>query len=81
MSEQRATLLPLAAKVASLPEHVLQQYTHPHHKFAYGWSRGQERLQSGQPDTLKGSFYANPLHAMMPSDAAGGPLAHDFSHA
>lgn len=30
-------------------------------KYSYGWSEGKEFLASGKPDTLKGSFYANPL--------------------
>lgn len=71
LTAQRAKLLPLAARLASLPAPVLQKYEHPQVKYSLGWSCGQERLQNGQPDRLKGSFYANPLHRVQPSLHAG----------
>ncbi|RXI05922.1 hypothetical protein DVH24_017964 [Malus domestica] len=30
-------------------------------RYNFGWSHGKEKLESGKPDTLKGSFYANPI--------------------
>nr|GFC87603.1 putative 2-oxoglutarate (2OG) and Fe(II)-dependent oxygenase superfamily protein [Tanacetum cinerariifolium] len=30
-------------------------------RYNFGWSHGKEKLESGKPDLLKGSFYANPI--------------------
>ncbi|KVH88829.1 hypothetical protein Ccrd_025285 [Cynara cardunculus var. scolymus] len=30
-------------------------------RYNFGWSHGNEKLESGKPDLLKGSFYANPI--------------------
>lgn len=35
-----------------------------------GWSRGVEALEDGRPDLHKGSYYANPLHDCVTTDAA-----------
>lgn len=29
--------------------------------YTLGWSRGKEKLENGQPDTHKGSYYAVPI--------------------
>ncbi|KAL4853898.1 hypothetical protein ACK3TF_005139 [Chlorella vulgaris] len=60
--ELRRKLLPLAARVAALPAAARAQLEDPTSHFNIGWSCGRETLEGGQPDTRKGSFYANPLH-------------------
>lgn len=57
----RAALLPLAAQLAGLPKEALEGLEHPQSNYLIGWSRGKEILANGEPDTNKGSFYANPL--------------------
>ncbi|KAG6431570.1 hypothetical protein SASPL_109649 [Salvia splendens] len=55
--------------LASLPEDVKWQLEDPISRYNFGWSHGKEKLESGKPgnlgpwtkDTLKGSFYANPI--------------------
>ena len=61
LKEGRARLLPLASELANLPETTLRLYENPESKFAVGWSRGEEALEGEGADSLKGSFYANPL--------------------
>jgi hypothetical protein len=61
VESRRALLLPLAAQLANLPHEALKKYTVPESNFSVGWSRGKEHLQAGRVDSLKGSFYANPL--------------------
>ena len=58
LHEKRAQLLPLARRVALLPnkEEVISEES----KYQTGWSHGKE-IFAGKPDTAKGSFYANPL--------------------
>lgn len=75
--ERRAALLPLAAQLAGLPEDTLSKLEHPRSNYLVGWSRGKEILANGEPDTNKGSFYANPLvdtrwEASSPDDGAAG---------
>eukprot|EP00405_Crypthecodinium_cohnii_P014303 CAMPEP_0206451496 /NCGR_PEP_ID=MMETSP0324_2-20121206/19375_1 /ASSEMBLY_ACC=CAM_ASM_000836 /TAXON_ID=2866 /ORGANISM="Crypthecodinium cohnii, Strain Seligo" /LENGTH=363 /DNA_ID=CAMNT_0053921387 /DNA_START=96 /DNA_END=1187 /DNA_ORIENTATION=+ len=60
MQEAREDLLPLARRVAQLPEDVLSKYEDSTSYFNIGWSRGKEKFK-GKPDIAKGSFYANPL--------------------
>ncbi|PIN24336.1 Iron/ascorbate family oxidoreductase [Handroanthus impetiginosus] len=57
----RQSLLRLAPRLASLPEEVKRELEDPSSRYNIGWSHGKEKLQSGKPDMLKGSFYANPL--------------------
>ena len=59
----RTALLPLAAQIPHLPPHVLDMCTDPESYYQVGWSHGKEILSSTtrQPDTHKGSYYANPL--------------------
>lgn len=56
----RETLLNLGYKYAHLPEDVKERYTDPGSSFSFGWSHGKE-IMNGKPDTLKGSYYANPV--------------------
>lgn len=58
-AQQREALLPLAAQVAKLPD--LASCESPESLYSTGWSHGREQLAPGQPDTAKGSYYANPL--------------------
>ncbi|KAK7841655.1 hypothetical protein CFP56_015070 [Quercus suber] len=51
----RRSLLRLSPRLASLPEEVKKELEDPHS------SHGKEKLESGKPDLLKGSFYANPI--------------------
>lgn len=59
--EKRRALLPLAFKLAHLPDETLKSYEDPQSYFSVGWSHGKEKLE-GKPDYSKGSFYANPLY-------------------
>ncbi|CAG9463205.1 unnamed protein product [Pedinophyceae sp. YPF-701] len=61
-SAARQELLELGPVLAGLPEDRLAAYEDPLSRYAFGWSFGKEVLQDGVADTLKGSFYANPLH-------------------
>ncbi|XP_042001028.1 uncharacterized protein LOC121750543 isoform X1 [Salvia splendens] len=57
----RQNLLCLAPRLAGLPEDVKLQLEDPNSRYNFGWSHGKEKLESGKPDMMKGSFYANPL--------------------
>lgn len=69
--EKRHKLLPLAARLASMPDHLKRKLEDPGSSFNFGWSHGKEKLEGGRFDTLKGSFYANPMEAsgLLDSDA------------
>ncbi|KAI6153344.1 Clavaminate synthase-like protein [Pisolithus tinctorius] len=56
----RETLLKFSYKYAHLPEDVKERYTDPDSSYSFGWSHGKE-IMNGKPDTLKGSYYANPI--------------------
>jgi len=56
----RERLLKLAGKFAALPESVRERYADPTSRYSFGWSHGKE-IMNGNPDLLKGSYYANPL--------------------
>ncbi|KAF8446211.1 hypothetical protein L210DRAFT_956165 [Boletus edulis BED1] len=56
----RETLLKHAYKFAHLPEETKERYTDPASFYSFGWSHGKE-IMNGKPDTLKGSYYANPI--------------------
>ncbi|PNW86984.1 hypothetical protein CHLRE_02g104100v5 [Chlamydomonas reinhardtii] len=58
---RRRLLLPQAHAFANLPEDVRRRYEDQESHYSVGWSHGKESLSSGQPDTYKGSYYANPL--------------------
>ncbi|GAA0174703.1 oxidoreductase [Lithospermum erythrorhizon] len=57
----RKGLLRLAPRLAHLPDHVKNKLEDPDTRYNFGWSHGKEKLESGKPDTMKGSFYANPI--------------------
>ncbi|CAH9102009.1 unnamed protein product [Cuscuta epithymum] len=57
----RQNLLLLSHRLANLPESVKQELEDPDSRYNFGWSHGKEKLESGKPDTMKGSFYANPI--------------------
>lgn len=68
-TELRQALLPLAARLPTLPD--IDQLVHEESLYSTGWSHGKECLvvpqgdgpnsTKVQPDNAKGSFYANPL--------------------
>lgn len=60
-AEKRQRLLPLAQKLAQLPEDVLKSLECPEYSYSLGWSHGKEKFM-GVPDMLKGSYYANPCY-------------------
>ena len=43
-----------------MPAEVRAIYEDPASSYNFGWSQGKETLEGGQPDTNKGSYYANP---------------------
>ena len=43
-----------------MPAEVRALYEDPASSYNIGWSQGKETLEGGQPDTNKGSYYANP---------------------
>ncbi|KAK7058364.1 WD40 repeat protein [Paramarasmius palmivorus] len=56
----RERLLKLAYQFANLDEATREKYTDPASRYSFGWSHGKE-IMNGKPDTLKGSYYANPI--------------------
>lgn len=69
-SSLRRNLLHLSPRLAHLPEEVKMTLEDPHSRYNFGWSHGKEKLESGKPDTLKGSFYANPILDTPTTDAS-----------
>lgn len=48
--------------------------------FSFGWSHGKE-IMNGKPDTLKGSFYANPIvDQPIVSDALKRKFPYYYGH-
>ncbi|KAF8203729.1 hypothetical protein BJ912DRAFT_209789 [Pholiota molesta] len=58
--EYRDRLLKLAYHFGHLDEAVRESYSDEASNYSFGWSHGKE-IMNGKPDTLKGSFYANPI--------------------
>ncbi|EPQ61095.1 Clavaminate synthase-like protein [Gloeophyllum trabeum ATCC 11539] len=56
----RESLLWQAYKFAQLPVNVREKYADRKSRYSFGWSHGKE-IMNGKPDTLKGSYYANPV--------------------
>ncbi|KAI0757282.1 Clavaminate synthase-like protein [Daedaleopsis nitida] len=56
----RERLLRLAYRFANLDPKVREQYADPKSRYSFGWSHGKE-IMNGKPDTMKGSYYANPV--------------------
>ncbi|KAF4623444.1 hypothetical protein D9613_002047 [Agrocybe pediades] len=66
----RQRLLRLAYQFGQLDESIRERYSDPTSKYSFGWSHGKE-IMNGLPDTLKGSYYANPIDvedAAIPSE-------------
>ncbi|KAI0004204.1 Clavaminate synthase-like protein [Russula compacta] len=59
--ELREKLLKLAHAFAQLDEPVRESYTDPKSRYSFGWSHGKEIMNGKPADTLKGSYYANPV--------------------
>ncbi|KAI4380686.1 hypothetical protein MLD38_006849 [Melastoma candidum] len=57
----RQDLLRLAPRLAGLPKETKKELEDPGSRYNFGWSHGKEKLESGKPDMLKGSYYANPI--------------------
>jgi isopenicillin N synthase-like dioxygenase len=57
----RENLLPLANKFANLPDEVKEETVHAKSFYSFGWSHGKEKMRKDVPDTLKGSYYNNPV--------------------
>ncbi|KAB1201405.1 hypothetical protein CJ030_MR0G003758 [Morella rubra] len=66
----RQNLLRVAPRLAGLPEQMKKELEDPHSRYNFGWSHGKEKLESGKPDLLKGSFYANPILDRPTTDAS-----------
>jgi len=56
----RERLLKFAHSFAQLDEQVREKYADSKSRYSFGWSHGKE-IMNGKPDTLKGSYYANPV--------------------
>lgn len=69
-SRLRQNLLQLSPRLASLPDDIKKELEDPDSRYNFGWSHGKERLESGKPDTFKGSFYANPILDIPTTDAS-----------
>ncbi|KAK1312673.1 hypothetical protein QJS10_CPA07g00516 [Acorus calamus] len=66
----RRDLLHLSPRLANLPEESMKELEDPESRYNFGWSHGKEKLESGKLDTLKGSFYANPIFDVPTSDVS-----------
>ncbi|KZZ90165.1 hypothetical protein AAL_07266 [Moelleriella libera RCEF 2490] len=79
----RRLALSYASYLANLPADELRKLENPQAKYLTGWSRGKERLRDGQPDTLKGSYYANCAFYVDPAldCAASGTASSEFTAA
>ncbi|XP_071908741.1 uncharacterized protein [Coffea arabica] len=69
-SSLRQSLLHLSPRLAGLSDDQKRELEDPDSRYNFGWSHGKEKLESGKPDTLKGSFYANPVLDKPTSDPA-----------
>lgn len=58
----RERLLSLSSYLAALPDDNLRKLEVKEANYAVGWSCGKETLADGRYDTLKGSYYAQPIH-------------------
>ncbi|KAI7213431.1 Clavaminate synthase-like protein [Hortaea werneckii] len=58
----RKRLLSYSSYLANLPTDELERVEKAEAKYNVGWSCGKETLADGRYDTLKGSYYAQPIH-------------------
>ncbi|ORY33775.1 hypothetical protein BCR39DRAFT_519186 [Naematelia encephala] len=70
----RETLFHGAHALANLPESSRDALARPDTSYMFGWSHGKE-VMNGRPDTMKGSFYANPM-VDLPNVSAEKRKAH-----
>ncbi|CAI7796966.1 unnamed protein product, partial [Closterium sp. NIES-54] len=49
------------SRLGELPEEAKRRIEDPDSKYSFGWSEGKESVEAGRRDSLKASFYANPL--------------------
>lgn len=61
-----------------MSEEAKEKYSVPDLNYSIGWSRGKERLEGGQPDTSKGSFYFNLSSSQSPVFDKGDQTGHQF---
>jgi isopenicillin N synthase-like dioxygenase len=59
--QMKMKLLTQSKKFGELPELVQSLYENKESLYAFGWSRGKEKMKGGKPDFAKGSYYANPI--------------------
>ncbi|KAI9445073.1 Clavaminate synthase-like protein [Lactarius indigo] len=57
----RERLLKFAHAFAQLDEQVREKYVDAKSRYSFGWSHGKEIMNGKPVDTLKGSYYANPV--------------------
>jgi isopenicillin N synthase-like dioxygenase len=69
LADARSNLLPLAYRFAALSDDTKEKYTIEDAYYAFGWSRGKEKLD-GQFDYSKGSYYNNPQYDRPVDDEA-----------
>ncbi len=60
--QMKMKLLKLSKKFGELPKATQSKYESPETFYAFGWSRGKEKMRNGKPDFAKGSFYNNPIY-------------------
>eukprot|EP00566_Odontella_aurita_P012071 CAMPEP_0113538474 /NCGR_PEP_ID=MMETSP0015_2-20120614/7381_1 /TAXON_ID=2838 /ORGANISM="Odontella" /LENGTH=482 /DNA_ID=CAMNT_0000438043 /DNA_START=186 /DNA_END=1634 /DNA_ORIENTATION=- /assembly_acc=CAM_ASM_000160 len=60
-AESAAVVLPMAHRLAHLPEEVKSSLTRPESHFQAGWNQGHVMLNKRVNDPNKGSFYFNPV--------------------
>lgn len=61
-------LMKLSKKFAELPENIQKKYEDYDSLYSFGWSRGKEKFKTGEYDTKKGSYYANPIYDHITED-------------
>ncbi|KAI5362330.1 Putative isopenicillin N synthase-like superfamily [Septoria linicola] len=59
----RRKVLSYASYLANLPREELAKVEIPEARYNVGWSCGKEKLDNGQFDTFKGSYYVQPIHS------------------
>ncbi|CAN6345925.1 unnamed protein product [Urochloa humidicola] len=66
--ELRKRLLRLVPRLVNLPDDVKKELEDPDSRYFFGWSHGKEKLEDGRWDTLKGSYFANPVFYVPTTD-------------
>ncbi len=62
LKSNKVELLKLSKIFGELDEEEQKNYESPETFYAFGWSKGKEKMKNGVPDTAKGSYYGNPIH-------------------